>query len=536
MNLTLLCAAGMLSIAVSATAQDSLRQQTVRPSDLSSHVNRNNIRYISVGAYHNDTDVRETLHSFMTEEELEPSYVDPMTTAGFWSQGWFLGVSGGASAFVGDPVGCEDLFGRVRPVLQAELGKWLVPSLGARLQYQGYSMKDGSLSAAHYHAVHADFLLDVAALWSHDQDGPRATFIPFAGCGMIRNVQARTHPFSLHYGVIGSVRLASCLALNLELSSINTFKDFDGQGTGGFGDQLFSASLGMTWYVGGSRYRQRRVIDASPYMEQNRRLMLTCRTMKEERDGLAAELEANDRVLKEYEKILRIKGWLAANSAAPEDVMLGNSETSSGKGHRVAGYPYNSYSGLNSLRERLRLAGTGSERNEDHEEFDDGLQDLDKAFFGDDSEDIYFSDVPADDSIPDAGLHGMEGNITTPKDSVPYMVLAKVRRVCLGAPVLFFFELNSTDLTDPSQMENLREIADVAIRYGLSVKVIGAADSETGSRELNGTLSRQRSAFVAAELEKLGVKPSHIQRVAAGGISRYRPSVANRNTRVELYL
>lgn len=536
MNLTLLCAAGMLSIAVSATAQDSLRQQTVRPSDLSSHVNRNNIRYISVGAYHNDTDVRVMPHSIMMEEELEPSYMDPMTAASFWSQGWFLGVSGGASAFVGDPLGCADLFGRVRPVLQAELGKWLVPSLGARLQYQGYSLKDGGLSAAHYHAVHADFLIDMAALWHHDQDGPKASFIPFAGCGMIRNVQAHTHPFSLHYGVIGSVRLASCLALDLELSSINTFKDFDGHGTGGFGDQLFSASLGLTWSVGGSRYRQRRVIDASPYMEQNRRLMLACRTMKEERDGLAAELEANDRVLKEYEKILRIKGWLAANSAVPEDLVQGNSETSSVEGHRVAGYPFNSYSGLNSLLERLRLTGTGSQPDEDHTGYDEGLQDLDKAFFGDDPEDDYFTDGLADDSIPELVLHDLEGNITPSKDSVFYLSQAKTRRVCLGAPVLFFFELNSTDLTDPSQMENLREIADVAIRYGLMVKVIGAADSETGSRELNGTLSRQRSAFVAAELEKFGVKPSHIKRVAAGGISSYHPSVANRNTRVELYL
>lgn len=50
-------------------------------------------------------------------------------------------------------------------------------------------------------------------------------------------------------------------------------------------------------------------------------------------------------------------------------------------------------------------------------------------------------------------------------------------------PVLVFFKGGGTELTDPSQMINIRNAAQMAKEYGFRIKVIGSADSATGTAE-----------------------------------------------------
>ena len=80
------------------------------------------------------------LKNAVTERMLKP--VEPTCLEGSfisdgWRSNWFLGVSGGVNAFVGSPLGCEDLFGRMMPALEVQAGKWFTPSVGSRLVYQG---------------------------------------------------------------------------------------------------------------------------------------------------------------------------------------------------------------------------------------------------------------------------------------------------------------------------------------------------------------------------------------------------------------
>lgn len=49
---------------------------------------------------------------------LTPSYLDGITSTTGWDNNWFIETKGGASAFIGTPIGCGDLFDRVMPVLQ----------------------------------------------------------------------------------------------------------------------------------------------------------------------------------------------------------------------------------------------------------------------------------------------------------------------------------------------------------------------------------------------------------------------------------
>ncbi|MCR1857370.1 OmpA family protein, partial [Phocaeicola vulgatus] len=106
---------------------------------------------------------------------------------------------------------------------------------------------------------------------------------------------------------------------------------------------------------------------------------------------------------------------------------------------------------------------------------------------------------------------------------------------CIGTPIYFFFALNTTHLTDTSQRLNLDELARVAKKYSLSVRVTGAADSSTGTSSINDSLSISRAGFITAELEQRGIPAKRIIRVSKGGIADYTPVEANRHTKVELF-
>ena len=116
-----------------------------------------------------------------------------------------------------------------------------------------------------------------------------------------------------------------------------------------------------------------------------------------------------------------------------------------------------------------------------------------------------------------------------------YAALASGGSQCIGSPVYFFFRLNTAALTEAAQLLNLDELARVAKKYRLAVRVTGTADSSTGTSAVNDSLSVSRAGFIAAELERRGVPNGMIVKAGIGGIADYQPTEANRHTKVELF-
>ena len=117
-----------------------------------------------------------------------------------------------------------------------------------------------------------------------------------------------------------------------------------------------------------------------------------------------------------------------------------------------------------------------------------------------------------------------------------YLARVQSGKVCIGAPVYFFFHLNTATLTEPSQSLNLDALAKLAVKYGLHVTVIGAADSATGTATVNEALGTSRANFIADELMQRGVPSSQITKRNHGGIDDYSPTEANRQTKVMLHI
>ena len=107
--------------------------------------------------------------------------------------------------------------------------------------------------------------------------------------------------------------------------------------------------------------------------------------------------------------------------------------------------------------------------------------------------------------------------------------------VPIGAPVFIFFRLAGTYVTDSPQLLSVNAAADLAIAQNLRVRIIGAADSATGSPEKNDALAKARAEHVASLMKKRGVPDERIEILSQGGTASYEPLSANRNCRIDLY-
>lgn len=441
-------------------------------------------------------EVAEMLHP------MQPVYLDgvvlPMSRTG----NWFVGIAGGATAFLGTPLGCEDLFGRVKPSYSLAFGKWFTPSVGARVQYSGLQFKTAGLSSQDYHHIHADLLWNILGRRYARQGQVRWGLAPFAGIGLLHNATSGHNPFAVSYGVQGRYHISKRVSATLELSGTTTFQDFDGYGRPNrLGDHLLSLTAGFTFHLG--KVGWKRAVDATPYIRRNERLVDYAGLLSEENRRYEGRHDRDRRTLAELKKILEIEGLLDKYKFLVNEDEIGSRQ----------GYPVNNYSGLNSLRARLK-----------HKHWD-GTSPLDTTALPSGNGNRVYDNPPFR-----AASSGYGEPLAA--DSASFMYAGSE---CIGAPVYFFFGLNTATLTDASQMLNLDELARVAKKHNLSVKVTGAADSSTGTPAVNDSLSVARAEFIASGLERRGVPPGMVIKSGIGGISLHTPVEANRHTRVELF-
>ena len=401
-------------------------------------------------------------------QPVSPTYLDDVTGSLGLDANWFLSVQGGMSAFIGKPVGCGDLFDRTKPLLSIGLGKWFTPHIGSRLSFQGFKFVDQSLTSRSFQSVHLDLMYNFCNGYKHNSNGPgRWGLIPYAGVGMQNNSYARKNPFAISFGLIGQYRFTKRLVFSTEIGNTMTFQDFDGIGNPRRpGDNLLQGSVCLSLILGKAGWK--RVIDPMPYVYQNDWLLDYTDQLKEKNEAMSKQMVKDKAALAEMRKILRIKGLLDSYS---DSVYVAKN------------YPRNNYSGLNSLR--MRMKGQSYESVE----------------------------MPAK---PDT-IASSSGN------------------ECIGAPINFFFKLNTATLTSNAQQLNIAEIARVAKKHGLYVRIVGAADKATGTEIRNKELSESRAAYISEQLQKRGIPLDNIICEGIGGVSRFKPDEVNRYTRVMLY-
>lgn len=443
-------------------------------------------------------------------QSLQPTYLRNVSEGSGWERNWFLEVKGGTSAFLGSPVGCGDLFDRLTPAVQVGIGKWFTPAVGGRIEFQGCQFKNAEFATMKYQFIHADFMYNLTAFIRQNELGlSRWDVIPFLGIGMAHNSDwsrgngsGTNHPFAFAYGLEARYRITNRLHLLAELSGMTTMKNFDAIGSSSrFGDNMLTLSAGLSVTIG--KVGHKRIIDAKPYMSQNEWLLDYANGLSSRNRYLTKRVHEDEQCMSEYRKILEIEGLLDLYKDRLTD-----------KGHTKIKslYPKNDYSGLNSLRARLANRGWDGNPNTMPRAMQkrNGMEDTEDIYSLDS---LFINSGVTDNAYLSAMLNGQE---------------------YIGAPIYFFFHLGTDVLTEKNQVMNLDEIARVANKHGLQVKVIGAADSATGTEYINDNLSRQRAEYIRRLLLDRGVDDSRVYTIYAGGIDKYSPAEANRNTCVVL--
>ena len=279
-------------------------------------------------------------------QRLTPTLMTDYVQLGKANQHWFIGAQGGASAFIGNPVGCGDLFDRITPSFNAYVGKWFTPNVGMRLAFQGFKYKNSNLDKVNYQLGHADLMYNMANLFRQPSERlPKWDFAPYIGAGLVHGAdlsytdegKAHNFLFALTYGIHSRYHIGQRFYISGELGGFTIFRDFDGYGSHGkLCDNMPSVSLGIGFNLGTPRWKH--AIDANPYINQNDYLLSYVDRLEQSNKLLNDQHNIDQKTLEELKKILEIEGLLDKYG-----YLFGDNSNAR-----------NNYRGLLSLRSRLR--------------------------------------------------------------------------------------------------------------------------------------------------------------------------------------
>lgn len=463
---------------------------------------------ISASNTHHNADSIYKQNTFSQEQMLlpmNPTYLKNVSEAANWGRNWFIEIKGGASAFLGSPIGCGDVFDRITPALQVGVGKWFTPAIGGRVGFQGLTFKNAEFKSMKYQLYHADLMYNLTSGLRQNEYGLSLwDIVPYVGVGMIHNADWSdpcscgsgsdgSRPFAFTYGLEIGYRIGNRVKLVAGVSGLTTAQNFDNMGSSiKFKDNMLAVSAGLSITLGKAGWK--RVVDATPYIEQNAYLKDYISYMKDENIRLQKKMSGE----KEVQTV----------------------------------YPKNNYSGLNSLRARL------SEKKSDDSERKSGNDSIARKL-ADDAE-IGLVDTHLQtgkchsDSLLSADQNVSDGLISENNNSLDSLTISGHSKITVGVPVYFFFQINSDRLVDESQIVNLDDIANISKAHNFKVDISGAADSATGTQSINQELAQRRARYIAQILVDKGVPESLIHMHSFGGIDKYKANDSNRFTVVML--
>lgn len=463
---------------------------------------------VSASNIHHNVDSIYKQNTFSQEQMLlpmNPTYLKNVSEAANWGRNWFIEIKGGASAFLGAPIGCGDVFDRITPALQVGIGKWFTPAIGGRVSFQGLTFKNAEFKSMKYQFYHADLMYNLTSGLRQNEYGLSLwDIVPYVGVGMIHNADWSdpcscgsdsdgSRPFAFTYGLEIGYRIGNRVKLVAGVSGLTTAQNFDNMGSSiKFKDNMLTVSAGLSITFGKAGWK--RVVDATPYIEQNAYLKDYISYMKDENIRLQKKLSGD----KEVQTV----------------------------------YPKNNYSGLNSLRARL------SEKKSDASESKSGNDSIARKQA--DAAEVGLVDTHLQtggcllDSLLSASQNISDNLMSANNNALDSIAISGNSKITVGVPVYFFFQLNSDRLVDESQIVNLYDIAKISKAHNLKVTISGAADSATGTQSINQELAQRRARYIAQILVDRGVPEGLIHLHSFGGINKYKTNDSNRFTMVML--
>ena len=194
---------------------------------------------------------------------------------------WFINVGGGAQIYFGDHDKQAKFGDRLAPALNISVGKWFTPAVGARIAYNGLSMRgatqqgpDEAFSTGKevpgkggsgywlnkqkfsFGDVRMDAMLNLCnAFHGYKAEGRFWNPSLYAGLGFAwtydepGNGKSRSHEVSASIGTSNDFRLSDAWAINLDVRGMFVNDRFDGEMGHRWGEGVLSATIGLTYNI-----------------------------------------------------------------------------------------------------------------------------------------------------------------------------------------------------------------------------------------------------------------------------------------------
>lgn len=185
-------------------------------------------------------------------------------TNGFWDN-WFTSFNFGGQIYFGECDSKASFGKRLTPAFDLSVGKWLLPTIGARVQVGGFTLRGATADAGNIYAksalkngyykqkwqqfnLHVDGLLNLSNWIGGYRTDRFYEAVPFAGFGMIHGCSSVDNTkFMFAAGLINKMRLTDALDVNVEIKGSLVPQAFDGETGGCKGEGILGVSVGVTY-------------------------------------------------------------------------------------------------------------------------------------------------------------------------------------------------------------------------------------------------------------------------------------------------
>lgn len=252
----------------------------------------------------------------------------PYETNRLFDNVW-IGVAGGINLF-------ENSFtdaGGINPALDINIGKWVTPSVGVRIGYQGLTASSWTSSQYPYFKtmgddgryknafntayIHGDVLWN----WSNAFSGYKETrtwnFVPFLTAGLARSFKNgfANNEFAAGVGLLNNIRVSNRVDLTLEVRQLVVKQGYDSSPVGGVAG-MTSATFGVSFKLGRTGFKRSHTDEYAGRIATLQTLNDALENEKADVENDKAELAAENAALREAVETLQAK------PAKVEKVML----------------------------------------------------------------------------------------------------------------------------------------------------------------------------------------------------------------------
>ena len=252
----------------------------------------------------------------------------PYETNRLFDNVW-IGVAGGINLF-------ENSFtdaGGINPALDINIGKWVTPSVGLRIGYQGLTASswtsaqypyfktmgdDGRYKNAFNTAyIHGDVLWNISNAFSGYKETRTWNFVPFLTAGLARSFKNgfSNNEFAAGVGLLNNIRVSNRVDLTLEVRQLIVKQGYDSSPVGGVAG-MTSATFGVSFKLGRTGFKRSHTDEYAGRIATLQTLNDALENEKADVENDKAELAAENAALREAVETLQSK------PAKVEKVML----------------------------------------------------------------------------------------------------------------------------------------------------------------------------------------------------------------------